>query len=88
MGRRGTDRPVQCQRVPRGANLRVWRPDGLQEHQPEDGSGSAAADQLRAFRGLEYPSAPVHVRHQVRVDAAEKVVALMPAGPALRETGS
>jgi Phage integrase family len=42
-----------------GANLRVWRPGGLQEHQREDGSGAAGADQLRAFRRLEYPSAPV-----------------------------
>jgi hypothetical protein len=47
-----------------GANLRVRRPDGLEEHHRGDGPAAAGADQLRAFGRLEYPSAPVHATRE------------------------
>ncbi len=49
-----------------GANPRVRRPGRLEEHQRGDASGPAGADQLRAFRGLEYPSPPLGISDEYR----------------------
>ena len=40
------------------------------------------------FRQFQYLTVPLHVRHQVHVDSAEKVVELLPGRKGTRETGS